>query len=254
MLLGTWHNHTCFSDGKNSPEEMVQEAINLGYHFFGISDHAPVPFATHWAMKESAMYQYIKEIKRLKEKYRRHIKLFTALEVDFLPEFPHRFSEFRSEKAFDYLIGSVHIVDKFDDGSYWDIASSRHNFADGLEQIFGNDSRKFVTRYFYLLNEMISNHKPEIVAHLDLIEKHNAGKRYWNYDASWYRNLFIQTLENIAKNKLRLEINTRGLYKKRHNDTFPSQRYMPLIKKLNIKTVFSSDAHHISEINRLQII
>ena len=34
------HMHTVFSDGKNTPEEMVQEAIRRGLDTVGISDHS----------------------------------------------------------------------------------------------------------------------------------------------------------------------------------------------------------------------
>ena len=34
------HMHTVFSDGKNTAEEMVQEAISRGLETVGISDHS----------------------------------------------------------------------------------------------------------------------------------------------------------------------------------------------------------------------
>ena len=34
------HMHTTWSDGKNTPEEMIEEAIRLGLETVGISDHS----------------------------------------------------------------------------------------------------------------------------------------------------------------------------------------------------------------------
>ncbi|OGC45090.1 hypothetical protein A2V49_00300 [candidate division WWE3 bacterium RBG_19FT_COMBO_34_6] len=40
-LKGDLHSHTIASDGLNSFQEMVSEAIKLNYDYFGVSDHAP---------------------------------------------------------------------------------------------------------------------------------------------------------------------------------------------------------------------
>jgi len=253
MIKESRHNHSFFSDGKNTPEEMVLAAIENKITHLGISDHAPVPFPAHWAMPQEKLAQYISILEQLKEKYASKIRLYSALEVDFLPDEPQRFSNFRRMEAFDYLIGSIHMVDKFSDGTYWDIASSKQSFSKGLEEIFDHNAQKFVERYFELQNTMISEHKPDIIAHLDLITRHNKDDRYWDSQSKWYRNLMYSTLENIAQNNLTLEINTRGLYKKRVNDYFPSKKYFPFIKELGIKTIVSSDAHSIDEINNISL-
>ena len=60
------HMHTVFSDGKNTPEEMVQEAIRRGLETVGISDHSsgdPVGMT----LETSVVYRT--EIARLKKKY-----------------------------------------------------------------------------------------------------------------------------------------------------------------------------------------
>jgi len=253
MIKESRHNHTVFSDGKNTPEEMVKAAIENKITHLGISDHAPVPFPAHWAMPQEKLAQYVSTLEQLKEKYKSKLTLFSGLEVDFLPDEPQRFSNFRNLNAFDYLIGAIHLLDKFSDGTYWDIASSQHSFSKGLEEIFDNNAQKFVERYFELQNTMISEQKPDIIAHLDLISRHNKGHKYWDSHSEWYKNLMHSTLENIAKNKLTLEINTRGMYKKRVDDYFPSKNYFPIIKELGIKTIVSSDAHSIDEINELSL-
>ena len=58
------HMHTVFSDGKNTPEEMVQEAIRLGLDTVGISDHSHLDPC---GMTLEASEEYRKEIARLKE-------------------------------------------------------------------------------------------------------------------------------------------------------------------------------------------
>ena len=60
------HMHTVFSDGKNTPEEMVQEAIRLGLDTVGISDHSHLD-PCGMTLETSAEYRA--EIARLKQKY-----------------------------------------------------------------------------------------------------------------------------------------------------------------------------------------
>ena len=41
--LQNLHTHTTYCDGKNTAEEMVQKAIELGFRSLGFSGHAPMP-------------------------------------------------------------------------------------------------------------------------------------------------------------------------------------------------------------------
>ena len=47
-LRGTFHNHTTESDGKDSLEGMVDEAMELGLQYLGISDHSKSSFLCKW--------------------------------------------------------------------------------------------------------------------------------------------------------------------------------------------------------------
>ena len=40
MIRSNYHTHTVFSDGANTPEEMVLAAIDLGLESIGFSDHS----------------------------------------------------------------------------------------------------------------------------------------------------------------------------------------------------------------------
>ena len=66
------HMHTTWSDGKNTPEEMILEAIRLGLETVGISDHSS---GDPCGMTLEASAEYRKEIARLKEKYAGQIRV-----------------------------------------------------------------------------------------------------------------------------------------------------------------------------------
>ncbi|MEL6846638.1 MAG: PHP domain-containing protein, partial [Bacteroidota bacterium] len=85
MSWTNFHSHSHFCDGKGSPEEQVKSAIEKGMASFGFSSHCPVPFETSWAMKASALPEYLRETRRLQTSYADQIELYVGLEVDYIP-------------------------------------------------------------------------------------------------------------------------------------------------------------------------
>ena len=61
------HVHTTWSDGKNTPEEMIKAAIARGMEGIGISDHSYTSFDAKWGLSASGEDEYRAEIGRLKE-------------------------------------------------------------------------------------------------------------------------------------------------------------------------------------------
>ena len=69
-MLRDFHTHTIYSDGGNTPEEMVLAAIDRGLECIGFSDHSYTFFDESYCMKLEAIPEYIAEIAGLKEKYK----------------------------------------------------------------------------------------------------------------------------------------------------------------------------------------
>ena len=94
---------------------------------------------------------------------------------------------------------------------------------------------------------MIENEQFDIIAHFDKIKMHNRD-RYFHEDEPWYRKLALETLDLIREKGLIMEINTRGIYKKRYNGFYPSPWLMEEACKMGVPAIISADAHHFSEI------
>ena len=73
-MLANFHTHTTFSDGKNTPEEVILFAVENGFESLGFSDHGYTSYDERYCMKDTL--GYIKEIKRLKEKYQDKIEIY----------------------------------------------------------------------------------------------------------------------------------------------------------------------------------
>ncbi len=251
MIKYNLHQHSIFSDGAAEPEIYVQNAIKLGFEAMGFSEHSPLPFPTKFSLKEDRVEDYIQETERLKEKYGSKIDLYRALEMDFIPGFSENFDFWRKKAKLDYAIGSVHMVQPDGSSELWFIdGPDRSIYDDGLQKFFGGDIKKAVKAYFFQVNRMIESQHFEIVGHVDKIKMHNQN-RYFTEDESWYRNLVEETVHLIHEKDLIVEVNTRGLYKKRSDRLFPDDFALQRIQELDIPVLISSDAHKPEELNLL---
>lgn len=250
QYLFNLHTHSYFCDGSTEPENYVKEAIRLGFHTLGFSSHAPVSFENRFAIQdESYLMKYRDEIRRLQEKYKNDLQVFLSLEIDYIPGLSRKFSEFRRIAGLDYTIGGVHLVKNADLDELWFIDGPRQETYDnGLMNIFNNDIRVAVGTYYAQIREMITTQKPDIVAHLDKIKMHNKN-RYFDETEPWYLDQLDQTIEVLAAAGTIVEVNTRGLYKKRSEELFPGKMALKKILKAGIPITLNSDAHRPEELD-----
>ena len=247
MQLFNLHTHSNFSDGKANAEDVVIEAINQGLEVLGFSDHSPVPFENTFAIKNDNVNNYITTIKSLKEKYQDKIDIYCSMEMDFIPGIVKNFKKTKEELGLDYMIGSVHLVGN-DIERLWFIDGSKvETYDEGLNNYFNGDIKKGVKTFFYQYNELIETEEFDIVGHFDKIKMHNRD-RYFLEEDKWYRDLLMETLTLIKEKSLIVEVNTRGIYKKRSTDFYPSSWILPIMREMNIPVVISSDAHLPNEL------
>jgi len=70
----------------------------------------------------------------------------------------------------------------------------------------------------------------------------------FDHNTLWYQNEIAETLKEIKKHGIIVEANTRGLYKGKWDDTFPSRSILQQCYEMDIPVTISSDAHHSSEL------
>lgn len=249
MIKANFHQHSLFSDGKNHPEDYVLQAIRLGFTAIGFTEHSPLPFSTYYALPQRRENEYVNEIDRLKSKYAAEIKIYRALEQDFIPGITENFSTVSNRMNLDYSIGSVHLVAPSHGDELWFIdGPERRLYDEGLHTLFNGNIREAVSRFFFQTNEMIEKEAFDVLGHMDKIKMHNAN-RFFTVEESWYQDLVMQTLELVKAHQLIVEINTRGIYKKRSDSYFPDHLTLRQIKEMNIPVLISSDAHMPEELN-----
>lgn len=105
-IKGDLHSHTPFSDGLNTLEEMVQKAIDLGYEYYGVADHAPSVQSRGHKEVEKLLLEYRNRIDEI-NKSQNKIKVLFGLEINILADATLSLPD-DLLSILDYAIGSVH--------------------------------------------------------------------------------------------------------------------------------------------------
>lgn len=105
-LKGCFHNHTTASDGRNSLEEIAEEADRRGWEYLGIADHSKASFQANGLDGERLLKQ-VSAIHELNESGGFRAHLFSGSEVDILSGGRLDFEDSILEQL-DYVVASVH--------------------------------------------------------------------------------------------------------------------------------------------------
>ena len=222
------HNHTTrCNHAEGTVDEYIQRAIALGIDIYGFSEHAPMDFDEKYRLPFCDIDAYFNDILSAKEKYKNEIDILLGYEVDWLPG--HMDERVLHAKV-DYLIGSVHFIDKwsFDNPAF--IGEWKNKNIDEIWQA-----------YFEATEAMVKSGKFDIVGHLDLI------KVFKFMPKRDIRILAKPVLKAIKKSNMVIEINTAGL-RKPIGELYPSPALLEEVYSLGIPITFSSDAHAVEQI------
>jgi DNA polymerase (family 10) len=107
-LKGILHNHSTYSDGQNTLEEMAVYCKELGYQYLGICDHSKAAFYAS-GMKEETILRQHAEVDTLNQKLGSDgsFKVFKGIESDILNDGSLDYSN-EVLASFDFIVASVH--------------------------------------------------------------------------------------------------------------------------------------------------
>jgi histidinol-phosphatase (PHP family) len=234
-----FHTHSDFCDGKSSLEDCAAAAVAKGVISLGYSSHAPLPFATKWAMPAERFPEYLDQISSIQRTA--EIEIYKGLEVDFISG---KTGPAKFRPQLDFTIGSVHFTDADSSGAYLEIDGLHTEFLKRLETVYQNDIRAAVTRYYELTREMLATDCPDVLGHMDKIKIQNIENEFFSEGDSWYRDVMEQTVKAIRSSGVIVEVNTRGVYKKKTGTTYPSEWVVQMLFNQQVPVTLSSDAHH----------
>ena len=232
----SFHIHSTFSDGKNTPQEIIQAAIEREFISIGFSDHGYTVYDLRYCMTDQT--GYINEIKALKEKYKNQIQVYLGVEEDaFSP---------LTRNDFDYIIGSCHYG--FRNNKYYPIDSNFDYFKKCLEA-FGNDHLAFAESYYSNFCQYIKTRKPDIIGHFDLITKFDEmGETLFLGDPDYIKISEKYTREALKSGSI-FEINTGAIARGFRTAAYPFENLLYVLRKNNVPIILSSDSHSIDTLD-----
>jgi len=222
------HNHTTrCNHAEGTIDEYIARAIELGIDIYGFSEHAPMDFDEHYRLSFDEMKLYEADVLDAKSKYSDKIEILLGYEVDWLP---NHMSDRVLKSNVDYLIGSVHFLDKwgFDNPEF--ISGYKDRDIDEVWQV-----------YFDTIEDMAKSGLFDIAGHLDLM------KVFKFLPSIDIRLMAKDALRAIKQSNMTLELNSSGL-RKPIGEIYPSIGLLELAYELDIPITLSSDAHKIEQI------
>lgn len=233
MMLSSYHTHSKYSDGKNTLEEMVQSAIEMGCEEIGFSDHAPMTIECEWCMNEKDVPSYKNEILALKEKYKDKIKIYVGVEQDYYST---------PAQGYDYILGSVHYVCK--NGEYLPVDLSGKAMEDFVNKHYNGDVYSYCEDYFKLVKDIYNKTKCQIIGHFDLVTKFNETHPMIDINHPRYVKAIDDAIGELLKSPAIFEINTGAISRGYRTTPYPDEPTIDKIAKSGKSFVITPDTHN----------
>ncbi len=234
-VLQNLHTHSTFCDGKNSPEEMLQKAISLGFDSLGFSGHAPTVFRDDYEMQDVA--GYIKCISELREKYADKIKVFLGVEMDYYS------AGMIDTSPFDYKIASVHTSKYRDTALYFDLSASKTR--EHIDTLFGGDGIAFAKIYYERMAELPRVIDADFIGHFDIVTKFSEKfPELIDTDSKEYRTAALDALCAVKERADFFEVNTGAVGRGHRHTPYPAPFILDEMKSLGAKLLLTSDCHN----------
>lgn len=231
MIISDCHNHSSISSDSDTPmNSMIQSAVNKGLQIMCITEHMDYDFPDNYEL--SFIFEpedYFRDINRNRCTFGHSIELLNGIELGLKPNYTKNYDELLEKYNWDFVIGSVHLVDDTDPyyPEFWNNKSTY----------------ECVQQYFETVYEDIRYYNNfDALGHLDYILRYNR-ENLSGYDYSNHKNIIDDILKYIIRHDIALEVNTSG-FKTKLLAPNPGQelikRYISLGGKL---ITIGSDAH-----------
>lgn len=223
MYYSDYHIHTCFSDDSNYPmSNVVLDAIKKGINEICFTDHID-----YGVSENINVSKYVKEISKLKNKYRKDIIIRTGMEFGVQRQTINKYNKLYNLHPFDFILLSVHEIDNKE---FWDQAYQKN-----LTQ------EQYNIGYYEELLHIIKNYNNySVLAHLDVIVRYDING-YFPFEKT--KKLVKEILDVVIKNDKGIEVNTSN-YRYKLKNTTPSMEILKMYYQMGGKIItFGSDCH-----------
>jgi histidinol-phosphatase (PHP family) len=193
------------SDGMDPLERHCQAAAEAGIRHVTVTNHAEVMGADgSWQADLDEMRDRFLKVHESVLSCREAfpgLQVRLGIELEYRLGWTDRFDRLTRELPFDFVLGSVHIVDG-------------HNVSGGpgKDALFeGRSLEEAYSRYFSELDAMLEWGGFDVVSHFDLVKRFGH-RHYGEYDPERFGAGIRRTLATMADRGIGIEINTSGVF------------------------------------------
>ncbi len=217
--------HSC--DATASFDELCESALKYGLRGICVTDHAdfdPIDPGHKFHDYDA----YMADVDRCRKKYGSRLIIKTGVEVTYQTEFVDDIRRFLSTHKFDYVLGSVHLID--------------HVFVLDPKYPEGKTKKEAYEPYWQETLAMVESGLFEHIGHFDYI-KSMRREDYGEFKPEAWMPQITRILEKIVASDAILEVNTSAL-RKNHLEPYPGWEILKRYKDLGgTHVVLGSDAH-----------
>ncbi len=229
-----YHLHSSYSGDSSEPmEDLVLAAVNKGLTHLCFTEHMDMDFppseetpADFFLLNTDS---YLYDLARLKEKYKDSLHILFGVELGLQPHLQRELALYARSYEFDFIIGSVHIVNGRDPyyPAYYE----------------GRTDEEAYREYFQALIDNLKKHTCfDVCGHLDYVVRYGLTKDK-GYSYEKYKELFDAMLELILEKEKGIELNT-GSLRKGLSQASPHMDVLKRYRQLGGEIVtVGSDAH-----------
>ena len=243
ILPPDYHNHSVYcGHATGTVEEMVQAALKKGFSEIGFAEHHPYP--EHFSVDVPDCVVpgqkwplFLNDVRSVQEKYGNRIEIRLGAEIDFLPGTVADYRQRLQEQSFDYVFGSVHVLEGV-------VVDYEPAYLDSHIESLGGETGVW-QRYWDALESLIRSDLCDIVSHLDLPKKFGLG-----YPDSLDWDRVVSVLSCIKEMNKTLEINMGGIDRSVLREPYPGQAILEKAFEMGIDILIGSDAHKPDQVGR----
>lgn len=197
MNLYDMHMHTHFSgDSQADSYAMAQKACDIGLKGICFTDHLDIDYKEEPGLFDLDIPAYQKEIQQVKEQFSSKLSVGWGIEIGLQPYLEAENQKIISENAFDFVIGSTHVVKQVDIyyPTYYEGRSEEHCYREYFEETLKNAQ---------------SNVDFDVYGHLDYIVRYGPNKnKFYTYEK--YADVLDEILRTLIHKGKGIELNTAG--------------------------------------------
>ena len=262
---GHTHTHFCLHGSGEPTEEYITRAIELGFQIYSVTEHLPyseqflqsIPYPAK--IKDSLKIKggdfglYIKEMHKLKNKFKDKIRLLVGSEVDYLPgETSH--TRMMLQEYGPYLEDSLLSVHFIKGHQGWRaVDQDPRDYEDGLLTCYSG-YEEIQLEYYRMVKEALmadlGPYKPKRIAHLTLCNKFQCCFNPDNRTGERVKKAVLDLLAYMRRHGYSLDVNAAGLYKEYCREIYPSPWIIKMAVEMGIPLVYGSDAHSVKDVGR----